>query len=641
MNETMAVFRREVAARRDLFLLAAAVLVIVLMMPLVPGTGNYSPTEIRGVASQVLALLLGCGLAIGLGLSVFGSDLSAGRLGFFFARPVAARSIWVGRILAAIAIALVCELVVIIPAVVENSGRLIGFHAKSWWAIACAFVLLPTILCLASHALSVMNRARTAWLVLDLVGLVACTVGSWIVIRPLYVLGAAWAVFVVGGVLAVAVGFALAVAGCSGLAVGRTDLRRMHAALSVTLWSLLGAAVIGLAFYGGWLRGFGPAEMDDVDVFSVAPDGEWIEVWGGAPWRLDVRRRLLISSTGDRHIMLPMSSGRDGLEMVYSPDGGTAVGITRISRSESLTSLWWVDLTSDVPKLTETLLVVPKWTLPALSPDGSRVALLEDGTLSVYDLASEELVTAVRLPAPYRKATLLFFERDRLRLFARPGGDEALITLIAEVNLESGKFFETGRIESGADARWMAIDSGAARMIFCVREDRAPVSRCALRDARDGSLIREFDHNGPPRFLDDGRLVFLIDDPVEGTRLLVESADGETRIERALANAAWEDLGGEALAGRVVVGHLDDLDKRTHGRRYDLIAVDGGETRPMGDGLRRAHRGFQWIRGGGGLIRWNVDSPESNRMFTDRTGAVVRWDPETGDLVHIIGGRQE
>ncbi len=207
-----------------------------------------------------------------------------------------------------------------------------------------------------------------------------------------------------------------------------------------------------------------------------------------------------------------------------------------------------------------------------------------------------------------------------------------MITLIAEVDLESGKLFKKqGRIrDPGADARWMAIDSGAAaRMIFCVREDRAPVSRCTLRDARDGSLIREFDHNGPPRFLDDGRLVFLIDDPVEGTRLLVESADGETRIERALANAAWEDLGGEALAGRVVVGHLDDLDKRTHGRRYDLIAVDGGETRPMGDGLRRAHRGFQWIRGGGGLIRWNVDSPESNRMFTDRTGAVVRWDPET------------
>lgn len=640
MNGTMAVFRREVAARRDLFLLAAAVLVIVLMMPLVPGTGNYSPTEIRGVASQVLALLLGCGVAIGLGLSVFGSDLSAGRLGFFFARPVTARSIWVGRILAAIAIALVCELVVIIPAVVENSGRLIGFHAKSWWAIACAFVLLPILLCLASHALSLMSRARSAWLLLDLVGVVAVAVGSWLVIRPLFVMGAAKAVFVVGTLLAIAIVGALFLAGFAGLAVGRTDLRRIHAALSVVLWAVLGLVVVCLAIYGGWLRGFGPAEMDDVDVFSVAPDGEWIEVWGGAPWRLDVRRRLLISSVGDRHVMLPASWAGYGPDLVYAADGGTAVGFSRSSRSENLGSLWWVDLTADAPELTETLLIAPPRTVPALSPNGSRVALLEDGTLSVYDLASEELVTAIRLPAPYRKATLLFFERDRLRLFARPGGDEALITLIAEVNSESGKFFETGRIESGADARWMAIDSGAARMIFCVREDRAPVSRCALRDARDGSLIREFDHNGPPRFLDDGRLVFLIDDPVEGTRLLVESADGETRIERALAKADWEDLGGEALAGRVVVGHLDDLDNRTHGRRYDLIAVDGGETRPMGDGLRRAHRGFQWIWGGGGLIRWNVDSPESNRMFTDRTGAVVRWDPETGELLHVVGGAE-
>ncbi len=614
-------------------------MLIAVLMPLVPGTGNNNSAEVRSVTSQVLALLLGCCVAIGLGISVFGSDLSAGRLGFHFSRPVTARAIWTGKILAVLAIVFACEAVVVIPALVTEGANLFDINITGWLAIVCAFVVLPILLLLLSHALSVMNRARTAWLVLDLVGLVACAVGSWLVIRPLYVLGAVWAVFVVCGVLAVAVGLALAIAGCSGLAVGRTDLRRMHAALSVTLWPLLGAAVIGLAIYGGWLRGFGPSEMDDVDVFSVAPDGEWIEVWGSAPGRLDVRRRVLISSARDRHIMLPMSWAGFGPELVYAADGGTAVGFSRISGSENLSSLWWVDLTAEAPMLTETLLVVPQRTVPALSPDGSRVALLEDGTLSVYDLAAEELVTAIRLSAPFQKATILFYEHDRLRLFARPGGDEAWMTLIAEIDLEKNEVEETGRIEGSDIRRWMTIDSSAALMVFSVHDNRTGVSERSLRDARDGSLIRELDHRGSLRFLEDGRLVSLTGRNTAETLLLVESADGLTRTEHVLGEADWEGLGGEALPGQVVVGRLENLDERFEGRRYDLVDVDSGAIRPIAAGLRRAHPGYQWVWGGGGMVFWCIDPPASSRIFTDRTGAVVRWDPETGELVHVVGGR--
>lgn len=635
----MAVFRREVSARRDLLLLAAAVLLIVVMMPLVPGTGNYSPAEVRSLAATVLALLLGCGVAIGLGLSVFGSDLSAGRLGFFFARPLSARSIWVGRILAVLAMAFACELVVIIPAVVAKGTQLLHINGYGWFAMLCAFVLLPVLLVLLSHGLSVMSRARSAWLLLDLVGAVAVAVGSWLVIRPLFAMGAALAVAAVGTLLALAVAGTLATASFAGLAIGRTDLRRMHGAMSAVLWSLLGAAVIGLSFYGGWLRNFGPSEMDDIEVFSVAPDGGWVEVWGSAPRRLEVRRRFLVSTAGSRHVGLPVSWTGYQIEAVYSADGGTAVGFNRASRSKSFSSLWWVDLTADAPAFTKTLLVVPQRTIPTLSPDGSRVALIEDGTLSVYDLASEQLVVVIRLPAPFRKATVLFHEHDRLRLFARPGGDEAVMTLIAEVDLELKTLDETGRIQGAGDSLWMAVDSSAGRMVVNIREDRTSVTRRSLVDARDGSLIRELNHRGSLRFLEDGRLASLIDAPADGTRLLVESTDGLTRTEHFLGEADWEGLGGEALPGQVVVGRLMNLDERLEGRRYDLVDVESGAIRPIAAGLRRAHPGYQWVWGGGGTLFWYIDSPESNRIFTDRSGAVVRWDPETGDLVHVIGGR--
>ena len=83
MKEITAIARREIVARRDLLLLAAAVMMISVLMPLVPGTSNYDPASTRSVASQVLALLLGCGIAAGLGISTFGRDLASGRLGFF------------------------------------------------------------------------------------------------------------------------------------------------------------------------------------------------------------------------------------------------------------------------------------------------------------------------------------------------------------------------------------------------------------------------------------------------------------------------------------------------------------------------------------------------------------------------------
>jgi len=638
MRETMAVFRRDFAARRELLVLAFAVMMIAVLMPLVPGTGSYDPASVRSVASHVLALGMGWCVAAGLGLSVFCADLSAGRLGFYFARPVTARSIWAGKVLASLAIVLACEAVVILPALLAEGAHLINIALQGWLAILCAFVLLPILLFLFSHAVGVMGRARTAWLVLDLVGLVACAVGAWLAIRPLYVLGAAWAVVVVGVLLAIAVISALAVAGCVGLSVGRTDLRRTHGALSVTLWALLGVLMVGLTVYAGWLRNFGPSEMDDVEVFSVAPNGGWIEVWGSAPWRLDVQRRVLISSNGDRYLMLPASSTEYRMELIYSADGGTAIGLDSMSGSENFSSLWWADLTAEIPKLVETLLVIPSRTIPALSPDGSRVAILEEGTLSVHDLVSEQLMAAIRLPVSFRKATVLFFEHDRLRLFARSGEDESSMMLIAEVDLEKRAVEETGRIEGVQRSRWMALNRRAQLMMLSVRDDNLSVTRRSLRNARDGSLIRELHHRGSVRFLEDGRTVVLTDAPGDGAQLLVESADGSTKITHSLGEADWEGLGGEALPGQIVVGRLPNLDERTQGRRYDLVDVDSGEIRPISTGLRKVHPGFQWVWGGGGMVFWYVDSPESNRIFTDRAGAIVRWDPETGELLHIVGG---
>jgi hypothetical protein len=303
--------------------------------------------------------------------------------------------------------------------------------------------------------------------------------------------------------------------------------------------------------------------------------------------------------------------------------------------------MWWLDLGEETPRIVWTSLVVPSRAIPALSADGSRVALLEDGTVSVYDLATEKLVAAIRLPEALRRATILFLENDRLRLVARTGNDDSQQLRIGEVDLGTAEITETGRVDGLNGSNWMALNAEADRMILALRKDRTSVTTRSLRDARDGTLIREIDRRGSMRFLSDGRLISLMEDPDGETRVVVESSDGVAISEQPLGSADWESVGGEALPGQVVVGRLERLDERDEGHRYDLLDIDSGTVRPMAVGLRRAHHGFQWVWGGGGTIYWYIDAPESNRIFTDRTGAIVRWDPSTGDLVHIVGGRRD
>ena len=98
-------------------------------------------------------------------------------------------------------------------------------------------------------------------------------------------------------------------------------------------------------------------------------------------------------------------------------------------------------------------------------------------------------------------------------------------------------------------------------------------------------------------------------------------------------------LGGEALPGELMVLRLVNPAVRSEGRRADLIDLETGRWRPVATGVRRSWSGFQWKSGALGSSFWYVDQPAAARLLTDRAGALVRWDPDTGELIHIVGGR--
>jgi hypothetical protein len=639
MNATMAVMVRDVVARRELFLLAVTVAVMVSLLPFLPNIVEFEKTDVRTVASCVSALALGCILALLFGATIFGNDLSEGRLGFFFSRPVSGFAIWWGRFLAAMALVWIVEIIVLIPALYHEGVRLISSRDVGVLLPVLSYVILPLLCFLLAHWLSVLIRARTPWLFLDLGGAIVVAIFVWLSLRPLFEIGAEIAIWVVAGALVAALLISLSIGGGMGVAAGRVDIRRVHGAQSLALWSTMAVCLAAITVYSGWLRDFGPRQFNDVDVMTVAPDGGWVETAGRARGRLDVERRYLLSTTDNRWVPLPTRWHGHGSMALFSPDGSTAVWRGGGPANEPRI-LWWADLGRPDPMPRPTSLLVSDPAALTLSVDGTRLAILEEGTVSIYELAEERLVKAIRLPEALRRVAVVFVDSNKLRLFSRIDVDDAESVLIAEIDVAAGELVRTGVLPGLEEINWFAVDAALEHMIVSSRTAVDLVSTKGLYDAVDGSFIRYLDTAGFPTFLQDGRIL-LASEPEDGfITVAVEAVAGDGRIVHTLRAAFGSRVNGEAIPNGVVVSHLVDPADRTQGIRLALFDVDTGEARNIASHLRGPVRWFPWHTGVSMGFFWPCYQPAASRLFIDQSGALVRWNPETGEMVHVVGGKR-
>jgi hypothetical protein len=636
MNATMAVMTREVMARRELLVMAVAVAILICFLPYLPNIENYEATDVRTVGSSSSAMALGCVLALVLGATMIGGELSEGRFGFFFARPVSGLAVWWGKVLAGMALVWIVEIIVLAPALYGEGVDIFTSSDLFDWLTILGYVLAPLLLFLLAHAVSIMARARTPWLILDMSGAIVVAIFVWLTFKPFLEIGAPIALLVISGCLIAALLIALSIGGASGVAVGRVDLKRSHGALSLALWGTLGICIAGVTTYGNWLRDFGPREVHDVEVISVAPDGGWIEAAGRAKGHLDIERRYLVSATAKRWLPLP-SPGPRFYRSIFSLDGSTAVwrGGGPVAEPRSL---WWADLDRPDPMARSTTLLVSHFAALTLSRDGSRLAILEDGTVSVYELGEERLVKAIRLPERFQKAAGVFVDPRTIRLYARVDVDGAESILIAQIDVDTGQLVRTGVLPAVEEISWFAVDAALQHMIVSSRSAVDLVSTRALHDAVDGSFIRYLDSAGFPQFLQDGRILTASEGDDGSIELVVEPVEGDERVVHTLRASFGSRVDGEAVPNGVVVSHLVDPSERTQGIRLALVDIDTGETRNISSHLRDTVRWFPWQPGFRVGFLWHCNQPAVSRLFIDQTGALVRWDPESGEMVRIVGG---
>jgi len=658
--DTFQIFRREFQARRQLLWAGLSVSALALMLPFLPTLSTWSGGDIRGLVSVALAVGAGIVLSIGFGATLFGSDLSEGRLGFFFERPVASAAIWIGRFLAVFFIVVLCEIIILAPAGLSpyNSLFIIDllFEGLSLDTVDWLLILLagPTLFLLVSHCVSIMIRARTAWLALDVVGLTLIGPSIWLIERPLVTYGADEAAGVVGTILAVSVFLALFSGTAASVSCGRTDLRRAHRYLSLTLWGVLGFMFGTTAAYSAWLFDVKPEDFDEYIVESCSPDGRWVEVSGEADGHLGVHRRYFISRDGQT--VVPAPSKRPwSSDAVFSSSGNRAVWRNKIGRN-TLSTFWQADLENVMPNPIETTITALGYATCALSPDGSRLAVLNRDILSVYELEGESLVATVRISDRPVNPVLIFENRDVIRyLRAVPDGtpwpDTKYAVGLSIIALDEGGHttdYPAIPIEYHrslrADPHMQYFVTGFEQHRWWDQSEDNPTELPNhVFEAATGvyKSTVEGDFMG---FLADGRIwsmasatngdLWFLAVPPEGGPLTIHNLG---RFEGAL-NIFELPGAGIAIAYELTSQPWDHRDRSWD--RIDLLDIETGARRTIGEQLATAYRtrhiSCYWM-GWKGLFH----ERSTAMFFRNGRGALLAWDPEAERLIPILGDAAE
>jgi len=658
MRAFLAVARREIEEKRFVFVAAAIAGLVPFLAPLVPVLRNYPPDEARDVTALFFACSFGVALALVLGASTIGRDLTEHRLGFYFSRPLSGHSIALGKLCASTLLALVSMVVILIPVTIEggwvrrvrdteitplSAGEMPLFEVRLTLLRQAGLLVLATlVLLLLAHCFGVILRSRSRWLVLDVLGIAVTVLLLGAAAGQLRVMqitwrGSEWSVFLTG-CLVLAAAPALLASSIAGVSMGRTDIGRSHKAMSVVLWSCL--TVGAIACFGGatWYVNSSPRELVALASVKAAPDGNWLAVSGRASHRPYYLASFLYNaSTGAfARVRSPFSWEWGFLSVTFSRDGTRAVWLEAQDRAHESVEL--VTARLDGKSSEEQRLPFKEWPRFFLSPDGSRLGTISGGLLSVVELPSMQSIFSARLPTGEKIAwpSASFLTREQLLLVRRSytGRTSPPMSNLSILRVDLG----SKRLLQGVEIQ---VDSPDPQVLLSLEGDQMLVQervlgRTTLYDCATGAALASIPVplHSPFEFeaLADGR--FLEAESIQGQsrlRLTLRSGQIEKAIELGSARAVF--LGGQPTEQEVLVVIEKGVRTTPESLSWELlkvnltsasvVALQKGPLLPL-----TAHSHNDISRPG---------SPAS-RLFLDvRNASLDEVDPTTGARRRLLG----
>jgi hypothetical protein len=559
MSTALLIAARDLREKGRLFLIAALLACMPFLATLLPSSRGHSDDVIAAFGG-FLGLIMGLGLAAGLGILTFGRELSEKRLSFWYSKPISPAALWIGRSLGALFSAIVCFGIIVVPSMLV-AGQ--AWHVR-WldetWQIPVSALGAMLVLYFVSHAASTIMRSRSAILAIDLVAAILAFGALAYIVRPVLFTSIFLPMLATIGVLFVIV---LMVAPYWQLANGRTDLRRNHAALSKAMWSGV-AIVLGLTGITVlWLTSAAPTSFDRIENLSQSPNGKAMFITGTAPYRRGAETTYAVSPVsgdGDRLALSLFTS------ITFSRDSRFAAWVEPQMFQWSRGTIIIRDLTSNEnrPLGVDSNL----FNEMVFSDNGERLAVRDGRTISVYERATGKVLAAMPVQ-PNPRYSFWFVSPDLLRVvWHKPAGRDIVPVEIAELDVRTKKRVVTGRSESLPRYSLVSVSRDSSRMLL--RSNRLIV------DGRTGATIAQLpvaDGNVfTSAMLSDGRVV-LSSREKNVTTLSVYSRDGV--LERKFAvpvRVAW--ISGERTDGTLILLGFTKTTNFMSGQDRTMFLVD-------------------------------------------------------------------
>lgn len=642
MRAFAALVLHEINERKALLAAAVVASLLPVLAPLLPSTGSNPADDIREAVLWVMVSGLVPLFALLLGVSFIGRDLAEGRLGFYYAQPMSGATIWFGKLTAVLMLIWMVETIIVLPTVLlaPDPVRFLELpHVLDplvpMWLAPALYLVGSAAIVLVAHAVGVIWRARSAWLVVDTLALLVVIGVGWLAVSPF--------VFLVARDISVAAGVwlfgwllvSLTAAGAVQATAGRVDPRRCHGALSMTLWGVLVASMSVLLGWSLWVRS---ADVDDLDeswVVATGP-GEWIAVSGASWGRFDYHPEFLVNVVDGRTLPIGPDFNWSGPDVRFA-DGGTDVVWLETDGFLSW-AVMTADLTAEDPVVCATGVTLGRdWEDVAIAPDGTRFAVLEGRTLAVYQSQPAEQLTAVRIQDQLNPIAIVFDDQDRVRVLAssRQGGtagDTRWWLLWLDVSDRS----LGGRVEIEMPWRWSrrSRDGRADHPLTWVEDgDRSHV---AIRDPQSGAVVRDLGIQSTwnVRILDGGRIL-VIRNRDEDNRAELYEPTGERIWTVDLPEADEIFDGAMAAPNRLLLGLIDfdgGASDRKASFRTAVLDLTTETCRELvsGDLPVLGRWGVSVTRGS-----WAVGSIAS-RLLIDTNGVVSLWEPDTDEIRQVV-----
>lgn len=403
MTHVLAIARREIEERAFVFVAAIAIALVPLIVLALPQWSLRDRLGAVVALGFILAVAFTWALALILGATLVGRELSEKRISFYFTRPLSGSSIWFGKLIAAVVLLGLCFAIV--------HALPLGIGGSEWQtmstitrsASAAQIALIALILLLGGHLLSTWVRSHSPILALDFVATLAFGAFSWpAIILPLRNLDAHNPADYVVAVLVAAAIIAAVAGGAWQLERGRIDLRRGHRELSICFWSLITIAVAAMYGYSWWVLAVKPRELVGV---RASQNGAMVQMEGAAR---DFWPHFVVNPVNGAFRLITFDS--------VVAENGDVVAIGRRNASVNILRL------ESKPR---TLALFPAGDVKALAVtrDGMRLAAdADDGILTIYDVPSRHAIASTRI-GPARNPQLRFESPSVLRAFL-PAGRE-------------------------------------------------------------------------------------------------------------------------------------------------------------------------------------------------------------------------